>query len=226
MNFEGTHMYYVFKSVFQFVEVESSHHAANTYDSFIDDLLTYKTELESGKIIKKHEHYYQQFFIVKETPKRGLKISYNNEAIEAYRNRYSGFFALFTNDIKDSVEALQVYRDKDVVEKCFDDMKSTLDMKRLRMHTSKTVDSRLFIQFLSLIYVSQIRKILREHKMIKKYTVQSLMNELESLTDIRFSGKYGHMYSEVTKAQREILGAFSITLDTYIQNYGNLGLKG
>lgn len=48
---------------------------------------------------------------------------------------------------------------------------------------------------------------------MKKYTVQCLMNELESLTDIRFPGKYGHMYSEVTKSQREILEAFSITLD-------------
>lgn len=191
----------------------NAHRAADTYDGFIDELLTYKEELESGKRIKEHENYYQQFFIVKETPKRGLNASYNNEAIEAHRNRYSGFFTLLTNDIKDPVEALQVYRDKDVVEKCFDDMKNSLDMKRLRMHTSKAMDSRLFIQFLSLIYVSQIRKTLREHEMMKKYTVRGLMNELESLTNIRFSGKYGHMYSEVTKAQREIFEAFSIPLN-------------
>ena len=35
--------------------------------------------------------------------------------------KYSGFFALLSTHIKDPVEALQVYREKDVVEKCFDD---------------------------------------------------------------------------------------------------------
>jgi transposase len=101
-----------------------------------------------------------------------------------------------------------------VVEKCFDDLKNGLDMKRIRMHTSKSMDSRLFIQFLSLIYVSQIRKTLKEQGMMNKYTVHGLMNELESLTQIKFSGKYGQMHSEVTKAQREALEAFSISLDS------------
>jgi hypothetical protein len=31
------------------------------------------------------------------------------------------------------------------VEKSFDDLKNILDMKRLRMHTSKTVAGRLFV---------------------------------------------------------------------------------
>jgi len=192
----------------------NSQRAAETYDGFIDELLTYKEELENGKRVKQHEHYYQQFFLIKETPKRGCKISYNQEAIEAHKNQYSGFFALLTTDIKDPVEALQIYREKDVVEKCFDDLKNCLDMKRIRMHTSKTMDSRLFIQFLSLIYVSQVRKTLREQDMLKKYTVRGLMNELESLTQIKFSGKYGQMNSDVTKAQREALAAFSISLSS------------
>lgn len=188
----------------------NSQQAAQTYDGFIDELLTYKEELETGKRIKQNEHYYKQFFLIKETPKRGLKVSYNQEAIEAHRNQYSGFFALLTTHIKDPVEALQVYREKDVVEKCFDDLKNGLDMKRIRMHTSKAMDSRLFIQFLSLIFVSQIRKNLRKHDLINKFTVRGLMNELESLTEIKFSGKYGQMQSEMTKTQREILEAFAV----------------
>jgi len=192
----------------------NSQRAAETYDGFIDQLLTYKEELEDGKRVKAHEQYYQQFFLVKETPKRGLKVSYNQQVIEAHRNQYSGFFAILTTTIKDPVEALLVYREKDVVEKCFDDLKNSLDMKRIRMHTSKSMDSRLFIQFLSLIYVSQIRKALKEQGMMKKFTVHGLMNELESLTQIKFSGKYGQMHSEVTKAQREALEAFSISLDS------------
>jgi hypothetical protein len=35
---------------------------------------------------------------------------------------------------------LQVYRDRDVPGKCFDDLKNGLHMKRLHMHTIETVD--------------------------------------------------------------------------------------
>ena len=192
----------------------NSQRAAETYDGFIDQLLTYKEELEDGKRVQAHEQYYQQFFLARETPKRGLKVSLNLQAIEAHKNQYSGFFAILTTDIKDPVEALQVYREKDVVEKCFDDLKNSQDMKCIRMNTSKSMDSRLFIQFLSLIYVSQIRKALKEQGMMKKFTVHGLLNELESLTQIKFSGNYGQMHSEVTKAQREVLEAFSISLDS------------
>ena len=191
----------------------NSQRAAETDDGFIDQLLMYKEELETGKRIKAHEPYYQQFFLIKETPKRGLKVSYNQQAILSHGNQYGGFFALLTTDIKDPVEALQVYREKDGIEKCFDDLKNSLDMKRFRMHSSKTMDSRLFIQFLSLIYVSQVEKILKEQGLMK-FSFHSLLNELESLTQIKFSGKQGQMHSEVTKTQREVLKAFSISLDS------------
>jgi transposase len=124
--------------------------------------------LEDGKRVKAHEQYYQQFFLVKETPKRGLKVSLNLQVIEGHRKQYSGFSALLTTDIKDPVEALLVYREGDEFEKCFDDLKNSLDMKHIRRITSKSMNSRLFIQFLSLIYVSQIRKALKEQGMMKK----------------------------------------------------------
>ena len=49
-----------------------------------------------------------------------MKVSYNSEAVSQYINRYLGFQVLLTNSIKDPIEALQIYRDKDVVEKSFD----------------------------------------------------------------------------------------------------------
>jgi transposase len=63
-----------------------------------------------------------------------------------------------SNDIKDPVEALRVYRNRDSVEKAFDDLKNQLDMKRLRIHNSVAMDGRIFVQFISLIYMSALRK--------------------------------------------------------------------
>ena len=134
---------------------------ANAVNKFNADLLSYKTELESGNTIAAHQEIYDEFFIIKTTPKRGKTISYNNQAINQYIKRYAGFYAILTNSVKDPIKSLQIYRDKDAVEKCFDDLKNHIDMKRLRMHTSKTVHGRLFVQFIALIYMSALRKKLR-----------------------------------------------------------------
>jgi transposase len=188
----------------------NAHIQANALDQFNEALLEYKEELESGALVSDHQEAYKTFFMVKTTPKRGLKVSYNNEAISQHISRYLGFQALLTNDIKDTVEALQIYRDKDVVEKCFDDLKNQLDMKRLRMHSSATVDGRLFVQFIALIYMSALRREMRKSKLIEQYTVRELLEEMETLTKVKYSGKYGHILTEVTKAQRDILKALNI----------------
>jgi transposase len=38
---------------------------------------------------------------------------------------------MITNDVKDPVKAMEIYRRKDAVEKGFDDLKNDLDCKRL-----------------------------------------------------------------------------------------------
>jgi hypothetical protein len=42
-------------------------------------------------------------------------------------------------------------------------------------------------------------------KLIEKYTVRELLREIKTLTKVKYSGKYGHILTEMTKAQREIL---------------------
>jgi len=185
---------------------------ANAVDRFSEELLGYKEELESGKLISEHQEAYDTFFVMKTTPKRGVKVSYDTEAVNQYISRYAGFQALLSNSIKDPVEALQIYRDKDVVEKSFDDLKNQLDMKRLRMHSSAAVDGRLFVQFIALIYMSALRREMRKTDLIKRYTVRELLQEMETLTKVKYSGKYGHILTEVTKPQREILKGLGISL--------------
>ncbi len=190
----------------------NAHARADAVDKFTEELVEYKKELESGKLINAHQEAYETFFVVKITAKKGAQVSYNTPAVNQYIKRYAGFQALLANGIKNPVEALQIYRDKDVVEKCFDDLKNLLDMKRLRMHSSATVDGRLFVQFIALIYISALRREMRKSGLIKRYTVRELLQEMETLTKIKYSGKYGHILTEETKPQREILEGLSIIL--------------
>jgi len=193
---------------------------ADAVDQFNKDLVAYRQELESGKRNSKHEAAYEEFFIIKATPKRGVKVTYNSEAVSKHISRYTGFQALLSNSIKDPVKALRVYRDKDVVEKSFDDLKNQLDMKRLRMHSSQTTDGRLFVQFIALIYMSALRRMMRKSDLIKYYNIRELLKEMEPLTKITYSGRYGHILTERTKTQKDIMRLLGLTED------GNdLGIK-
>ena len=54
----------------------------------------YKQELESENLVSGHQKAYDTYFIVKTSPKRGRKVTYNGEAVSQYISRYAGFQAL------------------------------------------------------------------------------------------------------------------------------------
>lgn len=66
----------------------------------------------------------------------------------------------------------------------------------------------------ALILMSALRKKMRDTKLIEKYTVRELLLEMETLTQVRYSGKYGHILTEITKPQREILQSLEIQPET------------
>ena len=177
---------------------------------FDQELALYRQELTQERRVPEHEESYARFFTWKRTPKRGLQVAFNWEAVTAARKQYVGFSAILTTKFKDPLMTLDIYREKDVVEKCFDDLKNALDLKRLRVHKSKRMSSRLFIQFIALILLSAIRQTMINKLSKSRYSVQSLLWELESLTTIHYSGKYKNKRSEMTKAQRIILEAFEV----------------
>ncbi len=71
--------------------------------------------------------------------------------------------------LRDKVRALEVYRNKDSVEKCFDDLKNDLDMKRIRMHSAATMEGRIFIQFISLLITTRLKQVMNEAGWFKDY---------------------------------------------------------
>jgi len=153
---------------------------------------------------------------VRNTPKRGKQISYNQQAIDAYKKNAAGYLVLISNDIKDPIEALTVYRAKDVVEKSFDNLKNTLDMKRLRVHLQENMKGRLFIQFIALILASYIHKVMSEKDLFKIGSMSFILKELDLLNTVSFTGTKKPIISELTKKQRDIFKAFGIDQQTYV----------
>ncbi|MDR0764292.1 MAG: IS1634 family transposase [Synergistaceae bacterium] len=186
--------------------------AGEAYDCFIRKLLEAKEGFELNTISEADRERYARYFIIKETSKRGGSVVFNDSEIQKYRNRYAGFFCILSNKLRDPEEALRVYRGKEAVENSFDDLKNQLDMKRLRVHDSRAMDSRFFLQFLSLIFICYIRNTLRKHDDLKNFTVREAMELLEPIVRIKYSGRHGQLYTEMGPKQRNIMAVFNVPL--------------
>ncbi len=100
-----------------------------------------------------NESLYNKYFKTKTTPKRGTKVIVNEEAV-AKAKCYYGFFALLTNETMDAITALELYRNRDIVEKAFGNLKERLNMRRTLVSSEKSLDGKLFVEFVALIYLS------------------------------------------------------------------------
>lgn len=181
-----------------------------TEDAYkLNRLLTkLKAELESGKRDPAHEKSYAKYFDVKSTPKRGVVVKPKQEAIDTAAKNY-GYFALLTNEIKDPIEALAVYRNKDLIEKAFGNLKERLNFRRMEVSSERSLDGKLFVEFVALIYLSYIKKVMQEKKLFQRYTMQGLLDELDVIECYERPGN-DVQFGEITKRQIELYEALEI----------------
>jgi len=176
---------------------------------FLKKILQLEQEILTGEKIDINEDYYEKYFKIRDL-KSGIKVKRNDENIME-KLKYKGYFVVISNDIKKAGEALEVYRNRDVVEKSFDNLKNDLDLNRLRIHSDKALEGRIFIGFIALILQSHIHKTMKEKGLYKNFTKEKLLCELKKIKRIQFaSGKT--IITEISKKQREIFTAFAIPL--------------
>lgn len=147
----------------------------------------------------------EKYFIIEETPKRGMQIRYKNEEIQRHMEQF-GYFVLLSNDIKDPQVALTIYRKKDLVEKAFDNLKERLEMRRTGVHSDRALAGKFFLQFLALIFISYIHKHMHDNGLYQNYTMQSLLDTLDVIERYDYDGQRFHC-SEVTLKQRSLFTA-------------------
>jgi transposase len=178
--------------------------------AFLKKILMLEQEILSGNRVESHENQYSSYFKIRKS-RSGLKIDKINENI-LKALKYKGFCVIISNDIKNTAKIIETYRNKDVVEKSFDNLKNELDLSRLRIHSDSAMDGRIFVAFISLILQSHIHKIMKEKDLYTKYTKEKLLYEMKKIKKIEFSDEGQNIITEISKNQREIFEAFGITL--------------
>lgn len=190
----------------------NSEKAAEDEQRLTKQLLTWQKELQEDKRKPEHAKPYEKYFQTHETPVRGMKVVAKQVAIDEAKKNY-GYFALISNEVKDPIEALDIYRNKDMVEKAFGNLKERLSLRRLLVSSEHSLDGKLFVQFVALIYLSYIKKAMKDNDLFGKYTMQGLLDQLDS---IECFGRPGRdlRTGEITSQQQDLFLKLGVTPPT------------
>lgn len=134
---------------------------------------------------------------------RYFKVEIKKNAVAQRVNRM-GKFLIFYKGKYDWMECLMAYRQKDIIEKGFKRFKR--DLKSLPLNTQKefTTKGFLFICFISLMIEMRLLNQMKITGLIKDYTVEKLLLELEKIKKIKLAN--GEIIiTEITKKQKGIL---------------------
>ena len=186
--------------------------AAEEEKSLYKRLNLLREELLSNQRIKEHEALYVKYFDIKQTPKRGLKVQIKKDVVDKTK-RYFGFFALITNEKMDTIQALRLYRNMDVIEKAFGNLKERLNMRRLVVSSEQGLEGKIFVAFVALIFLSHIKKQMQDNGLFKKYTLATLLDQLDLIECFEAPG-FRMRVGEMLTKQKEIYAALGVVPPT------------
>jgi transposase len=150
---------------------------------------------------------FDKYLVIRKQEKTGsYSIRIRHDVVEL-EYAHSGWMVLISGHLKDSGEALMIYRGKDVVEKGFYRLKDDLDLHRLRIHSDNAMRGKVFIGFIALIIMSHIHVTMAREKLYKKWTLKELLKYLDQLHLQYISGN--RILYPLTRKQKEIYQAFS-----------------
>ncbi len=130
------------------------------------------------------------------------------EDVVAKELETAGRLVVLSNDVADAKEALSNYRQKDVVEKGFLRLKTNLDLGRLRVHRDDSMQNKVFIGFIVLIFLSHLHKVMLDKGLYKAMTMKKLLLILSKLRVQHINGQ--RILFPLTKEQKAIYKAFAI----------------
>ena len=105
-------------------------------------------------------------------------------------------------------EVLSLYRERDEVEKKFDELKNELEVMPLRVQKIETLQGLLFVFFISLILRALLLRRARDAQLLDKSSIEEIFMELAKLRAVKVGGKW--RLTEISKKQRTLFEKLKI----------------
>ena len=186
--------------------------AAEDKKAFDRRLAARYRELVLGKPHFEHAKCYEKYFRVEQLVEGGVRVVVNEVAV-GLAKRYFGFFALLSSEVMDSVVALELYRNKDLVEKAFGNVKERLNLRRALVSSEQCLDGKLFVCYIGLIFLSYLKRCMQVAGLFVHYTMQSMFDCLDVIECFEYPGQPLRV-GEVTDKQKQLYKALKISPPT------------
>jgi hypothetical protein len=136
-------------------------------------------ELLDNKLNENHSDYYDKYFTVSDTPKRGRKIIEKVSLEEEFNKKYAGYWCLLSNEKRERSEIYEAYSQRNTAEIFYDMVKNDLNGDRVRSHNNKTFEGKMFVTFIALIILADFKR-----KFAKVRSDNNTLNRVKSYKEV------------------------------------------
>ena len=86
-------------------------------------------------------------------------------------------------------------------------------MRRMSVSSEENFEGKLFVQFVALEIMSYIKKQMEDNDLYRNYTMQALLDEIDTIEYYQQPGRAHHL-SEITEKQRGLYGCMGVAVPT------------
>lgn len=158
---------------------------------YIDEAMMVKEKRDYISRMKKHPHQYSKEDFAKQLPNFGS-------------------FAVITNRLEDAEEVFFNYKSRCGVEVLFDGVKNILGNDYTYMQDDDALEGWMFINHLALQVHHKIYALLKEKKMLSKYSIRDFISFLADIRKVKISDKW--ILEPTIDKQKKLLKDMGITI--------------
>ena len=178
---------------------------ADEEQSFLSRLMDIEAKLEGKRVYGNALDHFERVaygmanFFEARVEDHILHLERRPKAISQHLNRAGKVILLSSRNMAWD-EVLALYRERDVVEKLYDDLKNDLDILPLRVHSYESLRGLLVVYFVAMLLRSLLLQAVRKGGLLERRSIEELLLDMAKLRAVQVGGK--RRLTEVTKSQR------------------------
>ena len=186
--------------------------AVSDLSSFISIINICKYEVEMSNPVEEHQKLYDDYLIINEDEFGRKTVELNSESILNH-NKYFGYNVLVSSFTRNASNAVIPFLQRNNVAESFDSLRNEYDNTALNLFTDTNHQSRIFIQFISLILTAGTVNVMNSKKLNKTLTLKEMVHELSNIKTVKLPNVKKTQDTFLTDQQIHILDAFDISYD-------------
>jgi transposase len=188
---------------------------SNELNSFFNRIIDIESSLEGKKVYGNPQDAFNRMarnfarYFDWWTEDGVIHLKRKSNAISQAVNRF-GKVILLSSTKRSWEEVLSLYRNRDVIEKEFDNLKNELEVMPLRVSKLSTLKGLLFIFFISLVIRSLLLQKARNAGLLGKNSIDDILLDLAKLRAVKIGSAW--KLTEITKKERIVLEKMGISI--------------